>query len=155
MDEPRRPSRSFPSTSLPPVGCPVVDPRPVGTEEFVFAQILNTPPEPCSGRHCGGKPSRRNCLRLFLLTGQHSTAAHLRSELALGIKLAASRRRVLYGLSLDNAEITPHCRILRHPRLQWSIRPLASPRVLIRDSSPRTPMPPNYRCCRLLESEDG
>lgn len=139
---------------------PSVDPRPVGTEEFVFS-LSNPrhPSTPCSGGLCGGKALRRNCRRSFLLNGRRSTAAHLRSELAPGVRQTVSQRRVLHGLSLDHVGIIPRCRILRRLRPQWLTRLSPSPRVWIRDSSLPTPILPkartNYQYCRLLELEGG
>jgi len=153
--------RSFlPPLSRPSaVGCSIVDPRLVGTEEFVFSQIPVIQSKPCSVHPCGGKPSRRSCPRSFLLNGEDSTAAHFRSELALSVRATVLRRHVLRGLSLDNAGVIPRCHGLRHPRLQRPYLLLTSPRVLIHDSSPRTSILPkgqtNCRCCRLLGSEGG
>ena len=115
--------------------------------------ILITPSEPCSVP-CGGDPSRRSYPWLFLSEGPLSTAAYW--ELDSSVRPPASRIRVLRGPSPDNVETTSRCHILS-PR--QPIRPLQSPRVLIHDSSLRTPILPRTRvhcqCCHLLGSEGG
>jgi hypothetical protein len=157
------PSRSFlipvPSTFLPSVGCRITDPRPVGTEEFVFSQIPS--PHLNHARFALAVESRREGTVLgHFYSTERVQPQHI--SVRVGIKCQGPtvlQSRLLHGLSLDNAGIIPRCRNLRHPRLQRSHRPLTGPRVLIHDSSPRTPTLPkgqtNYRSCRLLESEGG
>lgn len=65
-----------------------VDPWPVGTVEFVFAQTLISPLELCSGHLCSGEPLRGKCRRLFLSRRRLSTAA--RSGLASKVRQMAS-----------------------------------------------------------------